>query len=54
MFTTLEQSLRDYIKSGTKEIMLAEYPSQILCVMEEIRFSTHLEDAIKNKNLKGL
>jgi hypothetical protein len=43
MFNTLEQCLRDYISSGTREIKLAEYPSQILCLMEEIRFAAQLE-----------
>jgi dynein heavy chain 2 len=54
MFATLEQSLRDYINSGTREIKLAEYPSQILCLMEEIRFTAQLEEAIRAKNLKGI
>jgi hypothetical protein len=34
MFTTLEQSLGKYIASGTKEIKLTDYCSQILCLMQ--------------------
>lgn len=54
MFVTLEQLLREYVSSPVKEIKLADYPSQILCLMEKIRFSEDLKTAIENKNLKGL
>lgn len=40
MFATLEALLRQYESSGTKDLKLNEYPSQILCLMEEIRFSS--------------
>ena len=42
MFVTLENCMKDYIASGTKDIKINEYPSQILCLMEEIRFSNDL------------
>lgn len=42
MFSTLESLLRQYESSGSKDLKLNEYPSQILCLMEEIRFSNDL------------
>jgi dynein heavy chain 2, cytosolic len=54
MFVTLENSLKEYISSGTKDIKINDYPSQILCLMEEIRFSTELESAVRGKGLPAL
>ena len=54
MFSTLEGALREYNAAVTKDIKLNEYPSQILCLMEEIRFSNELESAIRGKSLPAL
>jgi dynein heavy chain 2 len=54
MFATLEASLKEYTASGTKDVKINDYPSQILCLMEEIRFSSELESAIRSKALPAL
>ena len=54
MFTTLEQSLGKYITSGTKEIKLTDYCSQILCLMQEIRFSADIQEAVTAKTIKQM
>lgn len=54
MFKTLEQSLEKYIASGTKEIKLTEYCSQILCLMQEIRFSNDIQEAVSSKTIKQM
>jgi hypothetical protein len=54
MFSTLEQSLAKYIGLGTKEIKLADYCSQILGLMQEIRFSAELHEAVSSKTIKQL
>ena len=33
MFSTLEAALREYNGSGSKDIKINDYPSQILCLM---------------------
>ena len=53
MFLTLDTLLKQYI-SSSKSLALNEYPSQILCLMEEIRFSEQLQKAIVNKELPKL
>lgn len=52
MFSTMEGLLKQY--SNSKTLELQEYPSQILCLMEEIRFSAELEKAVANKELPKL
>jgi dynein heavy chain 2, cytosolic len=54
MFATLEAALREYNAAPTKDIKINDYPSQILCLMEEIRFSNELESAVKAKTLPAL
>lgn len=54
MFATLEAALREYNAAASKDIKINDYPSQILCLMEEIRFSNELESAIKAKTLPAL
>ena len=43
MFRTLEESLNKYVAMPGKEIKLTDYCSQVLCLMQEIRFSDELE-----------
>lgn len=52
MFATLEGCLREYV--AVKDLKLNEYPSQILCLVEEIRFSAELDSAVRNKGLQAL
>lgn len=54
MFTALEQSLSRYIASGSKEIKLTDFCSQILCLMQEIRFSADLQEAVTSKTIKQM
>ncbi len=55
MKNTLRQLLADCVAEGRKEATdPLKYPSQVLCVAEEILFTERCEEAIKRTSLKSL
>mgnify|MGYP003511750606 CR=1 FL=1 len=50
MFQTLESLFKQNVNSS-KSLAINEYPSQILCLMEEVRFTEQLQKGIVNKEL---